>query len=130
MTLIEKTKIGERDLCIYDGLDFEIIKAHSQTGADGFMVCFVQNFKNETQSFERENKIQSLLSDSQTEDFQLTDLDNNFLIIYQIPVGEQALLLEIIKEKILSQKFFDHSWLPLDTGSGGAWRIRNSKFWN
>ena len=130
MTLIEKIRIGDKDVRIYDGIDFEIIRGHSRSGADGFIVCFVQNFKNETQSFERENKIQDLLSDSQRRNFQLTDLDNNFLIIYQIPISDQALLLEIIKEKILYQNFFDHSWLPLDTTEGGAWRIRNSKFWN
>ena len=84
MTLIEKIRIGDKDVRIYDGIDFETIRAHSQSGADGFMICFVQNFKNETQSFERENKIQDLLSDSQRRNFQLTDLDNNFLISFII----------------------------------------------
>lgn len=130
MILIEKIIIGDKDVRIYDGIDFETIRAHSQSGTDGFMICFVQNFKNETQSFERENKIQDLLSDSLRENFRPVDLDNNFLIIYQIPVGDQSLLLEIIKEKILHQNFFDRSWLPLSTTEGGAWRIRNSKFWN
>ena len=127
MTLIEKLYLDGVCFNFYNGIDFDVIMNHSKDGLDGFIFCFVDNFVKEVKKWERESKIDSLLTEKISQKFDSQDIDNNYIAIYQLEGTEPGTLFEVIKEKVLNKNFPEHPWIPIDGLNKGAWRIRKSR---
>ena len=130
MTLIEKIMVDDKVVSFYNGIDFKILKNHPKDGSEGFIFCFIDNFVKEVTSYNRQNKIDSVLINETTAEFNTKDIENNYIAIYQLQGTEKGVLFEIIKEKVIAKNFSEHPWIPIAGFKTGAWRIGNSKFLN
>ena len=127
MTLIEKLYLDGVDFYFYNGIDFDIIINHPKDGSGGFIFCFVENFFKEVKKWERESKIDSILSEKLVQKFNSQDIENNYTAIYQLEGTEPGTLFEVIKDKVLKKNFPEHPWIPIAGIKKGAWKIGKSK---
>lgn len=130
MNLIEQIIVDDKTVAFYDGIDFSVLTNHPKDGSNGFIFCFVENFVKEVKTHRRQNKINSLLTDEISSEFDTKDINNDYIAIYQLEGTEPGVLFEIIKEKVLNKNFPEHPWIPIAGLKKGAWRIGNSKFSN
>lgn len=126
MILIESIIVDDKVVSFYDGIDFIVLKNHPKDGSDGFIFCFVENFVKEVQSYKRQNKINSVLTEISI-DFNSSDIDNNYIAIYQLEGTEPGVLFEVIKNKVINKNFPEHPWIAISGLSKGAWKIGKSK---
>lgn len=85
----------------YFGLDFQMALSHPKDGSDGMMLCFVDNYIDSKKSYERERKINNILQNIEFEDFEIDQINNSYVYIYQTG-GYQNEVYEAIKKKIIS----------------------------
>ena len=130
MILIETIEVDENKISFYNGIDFEILRNHPKDGSKGFIFCFVENFITEVQSHKRQNKIDSVLTDNISIEFNTKDIENNFIAIYQLQGTEPGVLFEVIKNKVINKNFPEHPWIPISGLNKGAWKIGNSRISN
>jgi hypothetical protein len=126
MILIESIIVDDKVVSFYDGIDFIVLKNHPKDGSNGFIFCFVENFVKEVQSYKRQNKINSVLTDISI-DFNSSDIDNNYIAIYQLEGTEPGVLFEVIKNKVINKNFPEHPWIAISGLNKGAWKIGKSK---
>lgn len=130
MTLIEKIMVDNNSISFYEGIDFTFLKNHPKDGSNGFIFCFVDNFIKELKSYQRQSKIDSVLSDDEILNFDTKDIDNSYVAIYQLEGTEPGVLFKIIKEKVVNKKFAEHPWIPISGLNKGAWKISISNIPN
>ena len=130
MDLIETITVDEHQVSFYNGIDLDIVMNHPRDGSKGFIFCFIENWVTEVKSWERQNKLDSVLSEKRTKKFNSKDLENSYLGIYQLQGTEPGVLFNIIKQKVINKNFPEHPWIPISGIDKGAWRIGNSKFVN
>lgn len=130
MTLIEKMVINKIGVSFYNGIDFDVIMNHSKDGADGFIFCFIKNWTDEVKSWERNCKINSVLTNELIKKFKSKDIENDFVSIYQLDGIEIGVLLEIIKEKIVNKNLLNQTYIHDDDLDKGAWKIVKTRVSN
>ena len=130
MTLIETITVDENEISFYNGIDFGILKSHPKDGSNGFIFCFVENFVTEVHTHKRQNKINSVLTNEISTEFDTKDIENNFIAIYQLQGTEPGVLFEVIKNKVINKNFPEHPWIAINGLDKGAWRITNSNISN
>lgn len=135
MTLIEKVKYKSIDVRFYNGVDFDILIKHPKDGADGFIYCFMDSWVKEVQSYNRENKLKSIIENKEYSEFEWESINNNYIAIYQADGIDINLLYKSIRDKVLNENLPTSPYLSIvefndDIGvvnSGGAWKIEVGK---
>lgn len=134
MILIEEVDYKGTNVRFYNGVDFDILMKHAKDGSDGFIYCFMNSWEKEVQSYNRNNKLKSIIEDKDYSDFEWESIDNNYVAIYQADGIDIELLYRTIRDKVLQNYLSTSSYLhitSLDRGSivnsGGAWKIEVSK---
>ena len=101
MILIDSANKNGIDILFYDGIDIDKIVNHPKDGSNGLIVCYIDGYARHMTSIKRESKIDSILNDSKYEPFDLADIENNWIIIYETSgIGIKQLHL-LIKEKLV-----------------------------
>ncbi len=85
----------------YFGLDFQKVLSHPKDGSGGMIFCFVDNYTDSKKSYERERKINNILNDIEFEDFEIDQINNSYVCIYQTS-GYQNEVYKSIKEKMIN----------------------------
>jgi len=99
MILISKEIIDGEEVRYYEGIDFDIIKEHPKDGSKGFIFCFVDNWVSEVKKYNRDNKIDTIIEDKDVKVFDMEEIDNNYVCIYQTN-GSTKQTYEAIKANI------------------------------
>jgi len=101
MILIDSVNKNGIDILFYNGIDIGKIINHPRDGSGGLIVCYIDGYVSKMKSIKRESKIDSILNDSKYETFDLSDMENDWVIIYDTSgIGTRSLHL-LIKEKIV-----------------------------
>jgi hypothetical protein len=124
MTLIEEIPFQDNLIRFYSGIDFDRLIKHPKDGSDGFIFCFIKNWKNEVNSHNRNSKLKSIIEDINYEKFQWESINNDFISIYQTEGIGYDVVYRTIKNKIINQQFPDQPWIPINSISTGAWKIK------
>lgn len=130
MTLIEKMVVDDTYVSFYNGIDFDYLMNHPKDGSNGFIFCFIDNWVEEVKIWERESKIDSVLTNELVKKFNSQDIDNNYIAIYQLEGTEPGVLFKVIKEKVLNKNFPEHPWIPISGIDKGAWKIGKTRLSN
>jgi hypothetical protein len=126
MILIYKNTVNNTEIKYYEGIDFDIVKNHPKDGSNGMLIFFIHNWVKEVNKWKRNNVINELLGEK-NEKYDLSNIDNNFISIYQsegIPID---ILFETIKGKIEREQFINKPWTPISSIDKGAWKINFKK---
>ena len=99
MTLISKENIDGSEVRYYDGIDFDIIKSHPKDGSGGFIICFVDSWVSEVKKYNRGNKIDTIINNKETNEFDIEEINNNWVCIYQAN-GMTEQVYETIKKNL------------------------------
>lgn len=110
MILISKEIIDGEEVRYYDGIDFDIINNHPSDGSDGFIFCFVDNWVSEIKKHNRDKKIDVIIEDKEEDFFDMNDINNNYVCIYQTN-GLTHQVYETIKKNINTR--LGKPWLVL-----------------
>ncbi len=114
MTLIETILVDDVKASFYDGIDFNVIMSHPKDGSSGFIFCFIENWVKEIKSWERGNKIDSVLTNNKSKHkFDIEDISNNYIAIYQLEGTEPGVVFNVIKQKFINKNFPEHPWIPI-----------------
>lgn len=129
MTLICEEIIEGIPYRIWEGIDFQKAKSHPDDGSEGFMVILLQNWKKDVEMNKREAKINSILTGEEYKDLGFSDVENNFVLIYQKDNIDTDQFIEILKNKW--KTVGNGTWLSHSLNSlKGAWNLKNSKITN
>jgi hypothetical protein len=123
MTLIEEISIDDIKIQFYDGIDFNIVINHPKDGSNGFIFCFIDNWITEVKKWERESKINSIISNDKFQKFKSESIENTWLSIYQTDGTDKMSLYKVIKEKVLNKNFPEHPWIPISGINKGGWKV-------
>lgn len=127
MNLIYKNIVNNLEIKYYEGIDFDIVKEHPKDGSNGMLIFFINNWVSEVNKWKRNSLINELLDEKKSDNWDLYNIDNNFLSIYQsegIPID---VLFETIKGKIEKGHFMNQPWTPISSIDKGAWKINLKK---
>jgi len=140
MTLIEESVYNETKVKYYEGIDFDILQRHPKDGSSGFIYCFINSWVKEVQSYNRNNKLKSIIKDFNYKDFNWETINNDYICIYQTDGISIELLFRTIKEKLQRENYLPKSaYLNITElnseknniiNSGGAWKIKNDEINN
>lgn len=130
MILIETILVDNIKASFYDGIDFDIIINHPKDGSNGFIFCFIDNWVKEVKSWERNSKINSVLTNEIVKKFNNQDIENNYIAIYQLDGTEPGVLFQIIKEKFINKSFPEHPYISISGIDKGAWKIGKTRLSN
>ena len=101
MILIDSANKNGIVILFYNGIDIKRVINHPKDGSSGLIVCYIDGIARHMTSIKRESKIDSILNDLKYEPFDLTDIENDWIIMYETSgIGIEALHL-LIKEKIV-----------------------------
>jgi hypothetical protein len=106
MILIDEIKIEFKTIRFYDGIDFEMI--HNHKGND-FLIFFIKSWKDEIKKWERDSKLNKLLYDKDYGDFDVHNMENNYVSIYQVGDNLPG-VLEVVKKRLINKQ--DHTVFP------------------
>ena len=100
MNFLDEITINNTQIKFWSGFDLQKILSHPKDGSSGLMVVLVESIDSERVKFKRDTKINKILNFIPEIEFDdiLSNLDNNFLALYQSR-GEDELLVKILKEK-------------------------------
>lgn len=124
MTLIEELKHEHKFIRFYEGCDFDELIDHPKDGSSGFIICFIENWKNEVISYERNKKLNSIVSEKNFETFKWESINNDFISIYQTDGVGLELIYQIVKDKIIKNNILDTPWISDNGFNSGAWKIK------
>lgn len=122
VNLISKQKINEIEIYYYEGIDFNLIHNHPKDGSKGMLIFFIENWQKEAKRWHRENKINEIISNEKV-DTDISNIDNNYIAIYQAENIGIEVLYETIKSKIEKGNFPNQPWTPIGGIERGAWKI-------
>lgn len=106
MILIDEIKIEFKTIRFYDGIDFEMI--HNHKGND-FLIFFIKSWKDEIKKWKRDSKLNKLLYDKDYSDFDVHNMENNYVSIYQVGDNLSG-VLEVVKKRLINKQ--DHTVFP------------------
>jgi hypothetical protein len=127
MNLIYKNIVNNLEIKYYEGIDFDIVKEHPKDGSNGMLIFLIFSWKKEVNKWKRNSLISELLDEKKPDKWDLSNIDNNFISIYQsegIPID---ILFETIKGKIERGQFINQTWTPITSIDKGAWKINTKK---
>ena len=127
MTLIDEVQIDGIDIKFFEGIDFDRLINHSKSGSHGFMFCFIDSWVNEIKSFNRQNKIKSVVNNQEYKDFDWDDINNDYIAIYQSDGIGLFEMYKTIRQKVERKQFDIKPWTPIGGIDRGAWNIRTRK---
>lgn len=137
MILIEQIYCEGINFQFYNGVEFDTIINHAKDGSQGFIFCFIENYVKEVKSYNRHNKLKSIIENTRYSKFNWDSINNNFIAIYQTDGIGIDLLYRSIREKVINNHIPDSPYLHIteidDNGhikGGGAWKIEMSKNYN
>lgn len=99
MILISEEKIQDNNVKYYKGIDFNIAQKHPKDGSGGFLFFFVEKWSDEVKKYNRESKIDNIIDSKPIDNFDIDQLDNNYICIYQTD-GNFDVIYESIKNNI------------------------------
>jgi hypothetical protein len=106
MTLIEEFQIEYQTVKFYEGIDFEMI--HNYKEKD-FLIFFINSWKEEIIKWKRDSKLNTLLYNDDYSCFDVHNIENNFVSIYQ--VGDNlSVVIDVVKKRIINRQ--DHTLFP------------------
>ncbi len=124
MILIEEVSFQDNLIKFYNGVDFDILIKHSKDGSDGHIYCFIENWKVEVSSYNRDNKLKSIIHGNDYEKFQWDSINNDFISIYQTDGIGYDVVYKAVRNKINNNQLPDKPWIPINGISTGAWKIK------
>lgn len=134
MNLIEEIYYDDTIFKFYNGVDFDILIEHRKDGHDGFIYCFIDNWVKEVKRYNRNNKLKSIIENTNYKDFEWESVNNNYICIYQTDGIGIDLLYKSIRDKIMQNHLPMSPYLNItefnDKGivnTGGAWKIETVK---
>ena len=127
MNLIEKMCYKGTEIKFYDGVDFNILINHAKDGSEGFIFCFMDSWVKEVKSYNRNNKLKSVIENTVYSDFDWNDINNDFIAIYQADGIGIDLLYQTIRDKVIRGHLPDRPYIPIAGYDKGAWKIEVGK---
>ena len=128
MILIDSIEYGSSKVKFYNGVDFDKLIKHPKDGSEGFIFCFIKNWVKELKSYNRELKLESIVENTEFNEFNWETLDSNIYIsIYQTDGVGIDVVYETIRGKLENNQFPDQPWTPIAGMSNGAWKISNNQ---
>jgi hypothetical protein len=106
MILIEELKIEYKIVRLYDGIDFEMIYNHR---GNDFLIFFIKSWKEEVIKWERDFKLNKLLNNEDYIDFDIHNMENNYVSIYQVS-DNMCEILDVVKKRLINKK--DYTVFP------------------
>lgn len=123
MILIEEIIVDNSIIKFYNGIDFDVLIKHNKKGSDGFIYCFIDNWVSEVKSYNRQLKLESIISNVKFSKFEWNKINNNYISVYQTDgVGIES-LYKSIRERVINLRSVNNSWLPISGIDKGAWKI-------
>ena len=110
MNLISKEEIDGTKVFYYDGIDIDYVKNHPNDGSSGYLFCFVDSWIGEIKNYNRCTKIDNIIDNKKIENFDISDINNNYVCIYQTN-GLKKDVYETIRKNI--QTRIGKPWLVL-----------------
>jgi hypothetical protein len=134
MRLINEILDREFPIRFYEGIDFDELINHPNDGSDGFVYCFIESWVKCVKSYNRENKLKSIIDNKEYSEFDWDSINNNYVAVYQTDGIEIEILYKSILDKVLNKYLPKSPYLSIvecdDLGvvnSGGAWKIESAK---
>ena len=127
MILIDSMDYEGTKVNFYNGVDFDRLISHPKDGSKGFIFCFIDNWVKEVKGYNRNLKIESIVNNSEFNEFKWDLLENNYISIYQTSGIGIDVVYETIRGKLEKSQFPDQPWVPISGISNGAWKISNNK---
>jgi len=134
MILIEEVDYKGTSVKFYNGVDFDLLLSHAKDGSDGFIYCFMDSWLKEVKSYNRNNKLKSIIDGVEYSDFEWESINNDYVAIYQADGIDINLLYQSIREKVLKNHLPKSTYLNITEFNdsniinvGGAWKIEVGK---
>ena len=134
MILIEEVDYKGTSVKFYNGVDFDLLLSHAKDGSDGFIYCFMDSWLKEVKSYNRNNKLKSIIDGVEYSDFEWESINNDYVAIYQADGIDINLLYQSIREKVLQNHLPKSTYLNITEFNdsniinvGGAWKIEVGK---
>jgi hypothetical protein len=130
MTLIDEIVVMDIPVKFYEGINFDEAIKHSKDGLNGYIIFFINKWEDEVHLYNRDNKIDSIINNSEFREFKSEDIENKYVSIYQVDgVGVEE-MYKTIRKKIENKNFPNQPWEPVGGFDKGAWKITNNKSGN
>ena len=130
MTLIDEIVVMDIPVKFYEGINFDEAIKHSKDGLNGYIIFFINKWEDEVHLYNRDNKIDSIINNSEFREFKSEDIENTYVSIYQVDgVGVEE-MYKTIRKKIENKNFPNQPWEPVSEFDKGAWKITNNKSGN
>lgn len=130
MTLIDEIVVMDIPVKFYEGINFDEAIKHSKDGLNGYIIFFINKWEDEVHLYNRDNKIDSIINNSEFREFKSEDIENTYVSIYQVDgVGIEE-MYKTIRKKIENKNFPNQPWEPVSGFDKGAWKITNNKSGN
>lgn len=127
MTLIDEIVVMDIPIKFYEGINFDEAIKHSKDGLNGYIIFFINKWEDEVHLYNRDNKIDSIINNSEFREFKSEDIENTYVSIYQVDgVGVEE-MYKTIRKKIENRNFPNQPWEPVSGFDKGAWKIKNNK---
>jgi hypothetical protein len=110
----------------YDGIDFNLALSHPKDGKKGMLIFFIERWENEVNIWKRDNKIKEVLGEDYIKK-SLSEIDNNYIAIYQSDGLSIQELYISIRKKVESGNLPNQPWIPISGIKKGAWNIKFQK---
>lgn len=127
MILIDSMDYENTKVNFYNGVNFDELINHPKDGSKGFIFCFIDNWVKELKGYNRNLKIDSIVNNSEFNEFKWDLLENNYISIYQTEGVGIDVVYETIRSKLEKSQFPDKPWVPIAGISRGAWKISSNK---
>jgi hypothetical protein len=125
MILIDETIVDNLNVKFYDGIDFDLLLSHAKDGSDGFIFCFINNWKSDVKVYNRQRKLSSIIDGIEYEDFEWEKIDNSFISVYQTEGMGVLDVYQTIRKKVERKQIDSGPWIG--GISACAWRIKVDK---
>lgn len=112
MVLIESEIINNNLFQFYDGIDFDLIKYHPDDGTSGFLIFLVDSLIKEIESYNRNRKLNSILTGCDFIPFDTNEMSNDYVCIYLTEGVGIKTMINVVKEKINYMEFLNFSDSP------------------
>ena len=99
MILISEELIQNTNVQYYKGIDSNVAQEHPKDGSGGFLFFFVDKWVDEVKKYTRESKIDNIIDSKPIKDFDMEQLNNDYICIYQTD-GNFEVIYESIKNNM------------------------------
>lgn len=127
MIFIDEVQIDGIKVRFFEGIDFDELINHPKNGSKGFIFCFIDNWVNDIKTYNRQNKIKSIVNNTDYKDFDWEDINNNYIAIYQSDGIGFFEMYKTIRQKVERKQFDIKPWTPIGGLGRGAWQLTTRK---